>query len=208
MLEMKRTKQSKSVIWWSVKQKIWNELLVPSVEMCDQELVHLVHEIEDYKKSMEQAEKHMKSSTSAFMAAHSAMMEVLGVTGKVQYHQRFSSKGLRNMQMHVLYNGIWQSWSLEKTYHQLPLDSIWSYCEYCYTCCKFSYGNVIATVYACASICGFFIYENMSLSGRCHIVLFVYCRGRNRQFRDNMPVCKKKIRMRSWLEISPKDKQM
>ena len=56
-----------------------------------------MHEIEDYKKNMEQAEKQMKSSTSAFMAAHSAMMEVLGIAGKVQYHQRFSSKGLRNM---------------------------------------------------------------------------------------------------------------
>ena len=75
---------------YSVKHKAkdlkW--LLVPSVEMCDEELEHLVHEIEDYKKRMEQAERQMKSSTSAFMAAHSAMMEVLGVAGKVQYHQR------------------------------------------------------------------------------------------------------------------------
>ena len=67
---------------------------------------------------------------------------------------------------------------------------------------------VIATVYACASICGFFIYVNMSFSGRYHVVLFVYCRGRNKQFTGNMPVCKKKITMRSKLEISPKDKQM
>ena len=35
--------------------------------------------------------------SSAFMSAHSAMMEVLGVAGKVQYHQRFSSKGLRDI---------------------------------------------------------------------------------------------------------------
>ena len=77
-----------------------------------------------------------------------------------------------------------------------------------YTSCKFLYGNVIATAYACASICGFFIYENMSLSGRCHIVLFVYCRGRNKPFAGNMAVCKKNIRMRSWLQISTKDKQM
>ena len=65
--------------------------------MSDKELEHLVHEIEDYKKSMEQAERQMKSSMSAFMAAHSAMMEVLGVAAKVQYHQMFSSKGLRDM---------------------------------------------------------------------------------------------------------------
>ena len=39
---------------------------------------------------------------------------------------------------------------------------------------QISYGNVNATTYASASICGFFIYENMSLSGRCHIVHFLY----------------------------------
>ena len=75
-------------------------------------------------------------------------------------------------------------------------------------CCKFLYGNVIATVYACASVFVFFMYENMSLSGRWHIVLIVYCKGGNKQFSGNMAACKKKIRMRSWLEISPKDKQM
>ena len=84
---------------YSVKCKARDlkQLLVPSVEMSDGELEHLVHEIEDYKKQMEWAEWHMKSSMSAFMAAHSAMMEVLGVAGKVQYHQRFSSKGLRDI---------------------------------------------------------------------------------------------------------------
>ena len=41
---------------------------------------------------MEQAEKQMKSSSSAFMAALSATVEVLGVAGKVQYHERFSHK--------------------------------------------------------------------------------------------------------------------
>ena len=77
-----------------------------------------------------------------------------------------------------------------------------------YKCCKFLYGNVIATAYACASIFGFLIYENMSLSGRCHIVHFVYCKGRNKQFTGNMAVSKKKIRMTSWLQISKKDNQM
>ena len=71
---------------YSVKHeaKDLKRLLVPGVEMCDEELEYLVREIEDYKKSMEQAERQMKSSTSAFMAAHLAMMEVLGVVGKVQ----------------------------------------------------------------------------------------------------------------------------
>ena len=62
-------------------------------------------------------------------------------------------------------------------------------------CCKFLYGNVIATAYACASICGFFIYENMSLSGRCHIVVLLYCRERNEQFTGNIAVSQKRIRM-------------
>ena len=64
------------------KAKDLKQLLVPSVEKSHQELEHLVHDIEDCKKSMEQAEKQMQSSSSAFMAAHSATMEVLGVAGK------------------------------------------------------------------------------------------------------------------------------
>ena len=181
-------------------------MLVPSVEMSDQELKHLVHEIEDCKKSMEQAERQMKSSTSAFMAAQSALMDILSVAGKVHYHQRFSSKGLRDMRcmfctMIFNHHEVWKRHII--SCHWTVFEATVSIC---YTCCKFLYGNVIATVYACASICGFCVYENMSLSGRCHIVLFVYFRGSNRQFRDNMQVCKKKIRMRSWLEISPKGK--
>ena len=60
--------------------------------MCDEELEHLVEEIEDYKKSMKEAEKQMKSSMSAFMAAHATTLEVLSEAGKVQYRQRFHSK--------------------------------------------------------------------------------------------------------------------
>ena len=62
------------------------------MEMCDEELEHLVAEIEDYKKSMKETEKQMKSSTSAFMAAHATTLEVLGDARKVQYKQRFHSK--------------------------------------------------------------------------------------------------------------------
>ena len=176
--------------------------------MSHQELEHLMHDLEDYQKRMKQAEKQMQSSSSAFMAAHSAMMEVLGVAGKVQYHQRFSHKGLRHIRC-MFCMMVFNSHEVQKRH---IISCHWTVFEatvsISYTCCKFLYGNVIATAYACASICGFFLYENMSLSGRCHNVLFVYCRGRNKQFRGNMPVCKKKIRMRSWLEISPKDKQM
>ena len=62
------------------------------MDMTDEQLQHLVTEIEDYWKKMEKAEVHMKSSSSAFMAAHSATMEVLGVAGKVKYHEKFSRK--------------------------------------------------------------------------------------------------------------------
>ena len=46
---------------------------------------------------MEQAEKQMQSSSSAFMTAHAATMEVLGIVGKVQYHERLSNKGSRDV---------------------------------------------------------------------------------------------------------------
>ena len=64
------------------KARELKRLLVPSMEMCDEELEHLVEEIEDYKKSMKEAEKQMKSTTSAFMAAHAMTMEVLGEAGR------------------------------------------------------------------------------------------------------------------------------
>ena len=59
-----------------VKKKAWElkQLLVPGVEMCDDKLVDLVAEIEDYKKNMQVAEKEMKASTSAFMAAHATTL--------------------------------------------------------------------------------------------------------------------------------------
>ena len=55
-------------------------------------------------------------------------------------------------------------------------------------CFKFLHGNAIASTYVCASIFGFFIYDNMSLFGRCRIVLFVYCRGRNKKLTGDMEV--------------------
>ena len=79
------------------KAKDLERLLVPGVDMGDEELQHLVSEIEDYQKKMEKAEVQMKSSSSAFMAAHLATMEVLGVAGQVKYHERLSKKGSRDV---------------------------------------------------------------------------------------------------------------
>ena len=65
--------------------------------MIEEELQHLVNEIEDYRKKMEQAEVQMKSSFSAFMAAHLATMEVLAVAGEVKYSEMLSRKGPRDV---------------------------------------------------------------------------------------------------------------
>ena len=64
-------------------------MVIPGAEMCDDELVDLVTEIEDYKKNMQVAEQEMKSSTSAFMAAHATTLEVLGEAGKYSIRRGF-----------------------------------------------------------------------------------------------------------------------
>ena len=73
------------------------QLLAHGVEMSNEELEYLVNKIEDYKKQMAQAEKQMESSSLAFLTAHAATMVVLGMVGKVQYHEQFSKKGLRDL---------------------------------------------------------------------------------------------------------------
>ena len=77
-----------------VKQKAekLKPFLVQVVEIWEDKLVHLVGEIEEYKKSMEVAEWEMRESMSAFMAAHGTTLEVLGEAGKIQYKQRFCTK--------------------------------------------------------------------------------------------------------------------
>ena len=116
--------------------------------------------------------KQMKSNTSAFMAAHATTLEVLGEAGKVQYRQRFHSKVSTDMKC-MFCTMVFSSSELKKKH---IISCHWAIFEdtvsISYTCCKFLYDNVIATVYASASICGFFIYENMSLCGTCDIVHF------------------------------------
>ena len=58
---------------------------------------NLMTEIEEYKQKMAKAEVQMKSTSSAFMVAHAASMEVLGVARQVKYHETFSKKGLRDI---------------------------------------------------------------------------------------------------------------
>ena len=117
--------------------------------MSHKELEHLVHDIENYKKSMEQAEKQMQSTSSAFMAAHSATMEVFGVAGKVQYQQRFSHKGVRHIRC-MFFMMVFNS---HEVCNKHIISCHWTLFEATVnissTCCKFLYGNVIPTSYAC-----------------------------------------------------------
>ena len=66
--------------------------LAQGVQIQEEELVNLVRDIEDYKKSMEIAEREMRESMSAFMAAHGTTLEVLGEAGRIKYKQRFHTK--------------------------------------------------------------------------------------------------------------------
>ena len=79
------------------KVKCLKKLLVPDMQMADEELKSLVTEVEEYRQKMAKAEVQIKSTASAFMAAHSVTMEVLGAAGKVKYNERFSKKGLRDI---------------------------------------------------------------------------------------------------------------
>ena len=79
------------------KVRCLRKLLVPDVQMTDKELQDLVHEIEEYEQNMVKAETRMRSTTSAFLSAHAATMEVLGVAGKVKYHERFRKKGVTHV---------------------------------------------------------------------------------------------------------------
>ena len=78
----------------AVKQKAekLKPFLVQGVQIWEEELVHLVREIEEYKKSMEVAEWQMRESISAFVAVHGTTLEVLGEAGKIKYKQRFCTK--------------------------------------------------------------------------------------------------------------------
>ena len=93
--EKDKTEQECDLVKHKVKDL--KRLLVPDMQMSDEELKNLVTEVEDYRQKMAKTEVQMKSTSSAFMAAHLATMEVLGVAGKVKYNERFSKKGSRDV---------------------------------------------------------------------------------------------------------------
>ena len=172
--------------------------------MSCEKLQDLMNEIEDYKQQMAQAKKQMESSSSVFLSAHAATMEVLGMVGKVKYHEWFHKKGSRDVRC-MFCTMLFDSYELRNKHiiscHWTVFEATVSISD---KCCKFLYGNVIA----CASICGFFIYENMSLSCRCHIMVMLNCREKNKQLKGYVAVFQKRIRMAWWSGISIQDKQM
>ena len=93
--ENEKAKKEHDLLNCEAKDLKW--LLAPGVEMSYEELEDLINEIEDYKQQMAQAKKQMKSSSLAFLSAHAAQMEVLGMVGKVQYHEQFHKKGSRDV---------------------------------------------------------------------------------------------------------------
>ena len=99
--------------------------------MTDEELQDLVHEIEEYKQHMVKAETQMKSTTSAFLSAHAATMEVMGVAEKVKYHESFRKKGVTDVRCMFCTIGFEKYRTMQETYHDCSLESVYSYCEYC-----------------------------------------------------------------------------
>ena len=71
--------------------------LAQGVQIQEEELVNLVRDIEDYKKSMEIAGREMRESTSAFMTAHGTTLEVLGEADRIKYKHRFCTKVLKDI---------------------------------------------------------------------------------------------------------------
>ena len=93
--EKERTEQTYDLVRYKVK--CLKRLLVPHVKMSDRELEDLVTDTEEYGQKMAKAEVQIKSTASAFMSAHAVTMEVLSVTGKWKYNDRFSKKGVRDV---------------------------------------------------------------------------------------------------------------
>ena len=96
--------------------------------MSDREFEALVTDIEEYEQKVVKAEVQMKSTASAFISAHAATMEVLGVAGKVKYHERFSKKGVRDVR-YMFCTMAFDNIEVQKKHTDCPLESVYSYCE-------------------------------------------------------------------------------
>ena len=76
----------------------------------------------------------MKASTSAFMAAHATMLEVLGEAGKIQYKKRFHTK----LSADIRCMFCRQEFSTVEVCRKHIIDSHWAIFQdtvsICYTC--------------------------------------------------------------------------
>ena len=93
-------------------------------------------------------------TTTQFITAHLATMEVLGVAGEVKYSERFSRKGPRDVRC-MFCIMVFDSQEMRRRhilgYHWKAFEvTVIIY----YKCFTFLYQNTIESAYACASIFG------------------------------------------------------
>ena len=173
------------------KVRCLRKLLVHDVEMTDKELQDLICEIEEYKENMAKAQRHMKSTTSVFLSAHAATMEVLGVAGKVKYHHMFRKKGATEVRCMFCSMGI-ENMELRKkhimTAHCRVFTATVSISHKYFQLGPFFHCSVIASADSCTSIFSFFRYQNMLIFGTCYIVDFAPYRGNKKPLIKNVHV--------------------
>ena len=76
------------------KMENLKKMLRPGVVMTDEKMIDLVKDIDGLKAEMEKNQDAMKGTQSAFMGAHSLMLEVIVSAGQVKLtDERFSRKG-------------------------------------------------------------------------------------------------------------------
>ena len=131
-----------------------------------------------------------------FMAAHGTTLEVLGEAGKIKYKQRFCTKVSTDVKC-IFCSMQFPTAELCKKH---IVNCHWTIFEHtvsiCYTCLEFLYENVISTVYVFPTICEF-LYMNVYIYV-VHVILsiFLHCRGRNREERENMVMYMERVMTR------------
>ena len=136
-------------------------MLVCDVEMSDKELRDLICEVEEYKEHMPKAERQMKNTTSAFLSAHAATMEVLGAAGKVKYDQTFrkrSAKEVRCMFCSMMFENMGQRKKHITTAHWTVFTANVGISHTYFSLGLFFYFSTIASADSCPSIFVFFRY--------------------------------------------------
>ena len=110
------------------------EFFAPGVKIGEDEMVLLVGDIEEFKNSMEVAEREMKASSSAFMTVYTTTVAVLGEAGKIQYKKRIPRKTSRNVRCMF----CTEEFCGEEVHRQHIINDHWELFQdtvsICYTC--------------------------------------------------------------------------